>query len=642
MNRSIVAVIGAGILTFASFAAAADSLPAEGARVEVREGNIWSGATYVKKEGRKLQVRYDDGTEEWILPDRMRVPAGGAPADPAGETKGDTAAPGVSLDAAPIEVLMDNAPAARLSPGSPLRLKPTTRPAPAPTSFTRLTPVPAVAIEKPRKFIVCPDTPNLVVGLPERSDSAQQVLLIDLANPSRVEVRSIDGQRHEFIGVAEGGRLLLSKPAGDAVTVHIWEYDGQTYKPKANYTLASSKGGRRVRWASLQSPTRAVIGSDNDECFLVDLAKHRAIAMFKANASEDLQNGGSVISVWDNGTTGLVRAMDFTVVAQLKNIGMGGVVLDPTGTYAAFPAGGGSIRVIRATTGVQAGLIPGALRGGPMYLLSPDTVMVGAPGRVVFDVKTGMPLCEYVADGLEDAMLLPSGQILLAFRDGASMTLCLATMPDPRMVTAMRAANPQDFLLAPGAQVSITGDLSMFGADQKVVADSIQKVLAAAGHKLVNESSQFNLTFKLTPGPTGEFTYRERPRFGEPITGPLPIRRIPAPSSDLTVTLTRDGEPIWQQSFHFAAGMVVMPQGGRSIDQQVVEEGRPNVGALGNLAIPAYVPRGSTPGKPSAFRRVKITPDGFGAPEEPTAPPSDKNKSAPDNGDRPIHGGSEA
>jgi hypothetical protein len=51
--------------------------------VEVREGDEWSKATFLKREGRKLQVRYADGTDEWVTADRLRVPgaAGAAPAD---------------------------------------------------------------------------------------------------------------------------------------------------------------------------------------------------------------------------------------------------------------------------------------------------------------------------------------------------------------------------------------------------------------------------------------------------------------------------------------------------------------------------------------------------------------------------------
>ncbi|HEX4070233.1 MAG TPA: agenet domain-containing protein [Planctomycetaceae bacterium] len=47
-----------------------------GDAVSVREGDSWSPAKIVKREGRKYQIRYDDGTEEWVTSDRIRDVAG--------------------------------------------------------------------------------------------------------------------------------------------------------------------------------------------------------------------------------------------------------------------------------------------------------------------------------------------------------------------------------------------------------------------------------------------------------------------------------------------------------------------------------------------------------------------------------------
>lgn len=51
-------------------------------KVEVREGDEWSAATVVKKEGRKIQIKYADGSEEWVTADRIRVPDGKRGATP--------------------------------------------------------------------------------------------------------------------------------------------------------------------------------------------------------------------------------------------------------------------------------------------------------------------------------------------------------------------------------------------------------------------------------------------------------------------------------------------------------------------------------------------------------------------------------
>lgn len=59
--------------------------------VEVREGDTWSAAKVVKKEGRRYQIRYDDGTEEWVASDRLRKAgtAGPAAGDKPGAEKAD-------------------------------------------------------------------------------------------------------------------------------------------------------------------------------------------------------------------------------------------------------------------------------------------------------------------------------------------------------------------------------------------------------------------------------------------------------------------------------------------------------------------------------------------------------------------------
>lgn len=63
--------------------------PAElsaGQAVQVREGDEWSPATIVKKEGRKYLIRYSGGeqTEEWVTAERIRSAGAAAASEPAG------------------------------------------------------------------------------------------------------------------------------------------------------------------------------------------------------------------------------------------------------------------------------------------------------------------------------------------------------------------------------------------------------------------------------------------------------------------------------------------------------------------------------------------------------------------------------
>lgn len=75
------ALVAAIILCGAVGAQAQESTP--GTKIEVREGDSWTKVTFVKKEGRRTLVRYDDGTEEWVTADRLREGPAAATADPA-------------------------------------------------------------------------------------------------------------------------------------------------------------------------------------------------------------------------------------------------------------------------------------------------------------------------------------------------------------------------------------------------------------------------------------------------------------------------------------------------------------------------------------------------------------------------------
>ena len=67
-----------------------------GQKIEVREGDTWSAATVLKKEGRKYFIQYQgaDQAEEWVTTDRMR--AAGNTAGGAAPTTPSPTAPGAA------------------------------------------------------------------------------------------------------------------------------------------------------------------------------------------------------------------------------------------------------------------------------------------------------------------------------------------------------------------------------------------------------------------------------------------------------------------------------------------------------------------------------------------------------------------
>ena len=70
-----IASVFALTIAITAHAAGQAMVASSGDTVEVREGDVWSPAEYLGQEGRKHQVRYDDGTEEWVTTDRLRAPS---------------------------------------------------------------------------------------------------------------------------------------------------------------------------------------------------------------------------------------------------------------------------------------------------------------------------------------------------------------------------------------------------------------------------------------------------------------------------------------------------------------------------------------------------------------------------------------
>ncbi|RZM08826.1 MAG: hypothetical protein EOP68_10785, partial [Sphingomonas sp.] len=79
-------------------AAATAATYAVGQSVEVREGDTWSKAKVLAREGRRVQIEYDDGTKEWVTADRLRTPGTAGTPAPAAKPA-DEAAPAAEEEA---------------------------------------------------------------------------------------------------------------------------------------------------------------------------------------------------------------------------------------------------------------------------------------------------------------------------------------------------------------------------------------------------------------------------------------------------------------------------------------------------------------------------------------------------------------
>jgi hypothetical protein len=119
----IVRVVAAALALGCGSAAFGQTVYSEGQKIEVREGDTWSGATILKREGRRYLIRYDgtdESSDEWVMTDRMRTEAGTGAAGAGAAGAAGTGAAGAETAAGD-----DARPAASgTAPATPVKPKP--------------------------------------------------------------------------------------------------------------------------------------------------------------------------------------------------------------------------------------------------------------------------------------------------------------------------------------------------------------------------------------------------------------------------------------------------------------------------------------------------------------------------------------
>jgi hypothetical protein len=566
---------------------------APGATRVVRAGDAWSSATFLKREGHKYDVRYADGTDEWVTIDRLRIP--GAPlADAPASSAGGAA---ISL-AGPFTQVNLQPPAEGIAHRASvsIRLKPTTRPSAA---FTDLTPAAGTDLGNPENLIVCADTPAIVVAVGEQRRDDTTLLLIHTENPSATEQRTFTAHNQRVIAAADGGATILSQPTDSSLMLHLWQYvDGQ-YQLRTNFTFVAAGKNKRPDWATLLSPTRMLIRCDFGDHYLIDLPTHRQVACLKCDNLQVHCSGQFLLAQKDQAAV-LLRPYDLAIIAQLSDHASG-LSVDATATYAAVE-NGDDVTIIKLGTNAPTGRAVGPIARGRLDLLGAGDLLV--EGRTYYDLKTGIPVWSYNTEGLQSTMLA-NGQMLYVGSINGQTAVCMGQLPDASAASALTSVSADSFLMSPGTHIAIAGDLSCFG-NAATARANIEHALANAGQKADDAASQYKLTFSSAAGPTGKFSVRQL-YMG---SGPL-IKTVDSPSTIVTAVLTKDAKEIWKQEMKFSAGPMIMVQHGETLEQAVANAGVPNAGRLNYLGVPRYIVKGAEAGKVVALGESDLTRTGF-------------------------------
>jgi hypothetical protein len=579
-----------GVLLLCSLASADSQAPAPtpGQAVSVREGDTWSSATYVKKEGRRFLIRYDDGTQEWITADRLRASGDATPAG---------TAPAVTLEGpfTPVHLRPGRGTGRRFN--APVLIKPTTRPA---EPFTDLTPATAGRALEVDQLLICPDTPNVCVAVGRSQGDDTPLMCIDTEHPGATQVRVLTAHEHKVIAAANGGQMLITQPrAWGSLTLSLWQWRDGKYNLQANYSFVVNGKNQRPDWACLLSPTHLLIRGGSDD-YLIDLRSRQQVAHLQSETMT-LHCSGDYLLTNNRGAALIVRASDLSIVAELPNV-PSSFCLDPTGTYVAT-TDGHTLTVSKLAGKVQLAQARGLVARSQAQLLNSTALLIG--GRIYYDLKTGIPVWKYNLPGGCKFTQLANGQILFVYTHNGQTHACMAALPDAAAAAALGSAAPEKFVISPGAHIALAGNLGAIG-NAAEARKNLESAITAAGHTLDDAATQFKLTLTTAAGPTQKLGLQVFQKFGPPL-----VREFDAPSTIVTAVLTKDGEKIWQQALNFNAAGMLSRRPGQSIEQAAADAAKPDPDRLSILDIPGYLIKQDKAGAAATLGESTLTPAGF-------------------------------
>lgn len=629
---SLCAAVGvfSAVLTASPAQAAA---PAAGSKIEVREGDTWSTATFVRKEGRKTLVRYEDGTEEWVTSDRLRgdAAAAGAPAGAPGSTPARSA-PSRTRDN------RDATTAADLTSYTPLDL------ADAPEPVAKLGPIkPIVPAIRPgdlfyvplhRKFesngnsvdrlVACLDQPNIVVvSCGTVFADKPEVMCVDLVTRHQIKDAVLTARAQAVISAASEGKVLFTAVGmGWDPQVHHWELDGETYRLVANYNPFDNQSafGKGLAAARLLGADRAIFAATSGQAYLVDMKTRKAIGCVRGSARSKpfIHPSGQLMAViTPQGTVQIIRLPEFTLAAELQGAAtQGNISIDPTGACAAYPDDEGALRVVRISDGSRLGSLRFPNKQAQFSLIDSSSIFMD--NNTVVDVKTGMPIWIYsrAAPSGDPMQLLASGAMGMLMNGDGGPVVCSAMLPDLQARSAAKSLGKDSFAVGPGMDVYISGDLSGFGKEKEQALRLIQDKLTAVNLKPVEDSkASLRLEVQLGQLPAEDRPFRDN--------GPAGVRVVKCPRTVLTLTLIAGGgTAVWEQSYTFTAGRTVELQEGQTLPQAVEAAALPRAGALNVFNPPGYLPKGAVIGSPAALGSSDITMQGIIAKPKPQPRPT--------------------
>jgi hypothetical protein len=629
-----------------------------GQAVEVREGDTWSSATVLKREGRRYQVHYansDAASDEWVGPDRIRLPGGATP-PPAGPPADVPTAVTPPADTAPAPTRPPVSHRSRPKPedmfAEPDEVMPVTvadrsavdaeQPADAPAAWSVKPDGPAVDSSggpqtyglrgyrsdgqgmSVKQLLPCAGG-GAIVGWADFFDKARAVERVGPAGSAYAELpaqslplaASPDGTllvcRCKAFGFGNNARIDAYTLSAAAATPLV------SFKPYPDET--GDGKGEDVRFAAALSDTRIVTCDLKGRLVAWDIRAGAATGVWRADVGEMrfggddtddvvLSPGGRWLAAAGKGRVTFVDATTGHVLGAVDAPTLGSLhalTCSPSGrTLLARANDDGALVSIDLAAGKLGRLVALSPSTGGR-LACPDDGFALLGGRVLVDARTGATVPRFQPSDVGSTLAVTGpGVTLLASNERVSAV----HMPDPMTRANVAATGDAALALRPGAEVSL--DISLPGvsaADRDAVEAALRQKLVDDGF-VIKDSADTVVVCLTEPGQQHEhvyakaspgmaFTHMGRMGFGGSGESLFLTDKV------TRLTILNEGRKIWERTRVCGPANTVMLREGESMEDAVKATIVYDPAFLMGVMIPPYIAKpAANEGLPPNGRRV--------------------------------------
>jgi hypothetical protein len=621
-------LVAAALLIFPAITLAQSAVFQPGQNIQVREGDSWSAASIIKKEGRKYLVHYagsDSSTDEWVGTDRMRASA------TSGSTTGGST-PALSLPVTPAPATI--APPA-VTPAPTPRLRKSNKPRemfPLPDEVipeiepVRLNADVDESANEPETWGVKPDpgvikTPRssrLRMVSSEEKMSVKQLLpcadggavvgFADFSDKNRTLVRAGATATAALATLPAQSFPLAASPSGSVVIcrcnafgfgnnsrVDAFTLTADAATPLVSFTPCpdSNNGkGEDIRFAAALSEKRIITCCDKGLIDAWDIGANSAVQAWHAGLGRldgdiAISPGGKFLAVpgkagiWFLDTaTGRSVGFIHTSAARLSNL-----TFSPTGKSLVANGGDGTLISFDLTSGKEIRTVATNSFGS---MTCPDDGFVMLNGMTLVDTNTGGTVSSFESPGAQVAVTGPGVTVMAT--DSRVWTARLVT-------TAMRmtaeAAEDASLLLKPGMEVSLDIHLEMSDDDKPKVEAAIRQKLTDDGFTIV-PSADTVVICRTELGEQHEHAYAKS-QFHMPVFAGSGGQSMILTDKVTRITITQKGKTIWEKKrVSGPAGSFPLKEG-QSLEDGAKETIKYDPGFLENVVIPPYIAKTDSP-----------------------------------------------